>query len=301
MKIGLQIPNLTFQGGPGRLGPTLARIARRADQAGLSSLWVMDHFFQIEYIGPAEMDMLEGYTTLGFLAAHTERIRLGTLVTGVTYRHPGILIKTVTTLDVLCGGRAWFGVGAAWFEREHRGLGVAYPPASERFERLEETLELGLKMWSDDNGPYRGKHYRLEETLCVPPPLSRPHPPIMIGGMGERKTLQLVARYAQACNLFEFAGPAVLRQKLAILREHCRAQGRNYDEIEKTTLGSFNVSRDGAANTRTPDRFLKDLRALGELGIGHAIYSLPRVEEPEQLELFLELAERASQVEVGRR
>ncbi len=187
MRIGLQLPNLTFPGGPPKLAGTLAEIARTADGTGFFSLWMMDHFFQIEPVGPADMEMLEGYSALGYFAGITSRVRLGTLVTGVTYRNPGILVKTVTTLDVLSGGRAYLGVGGAWFEREHQGLGVPFPPIGERFERLEETLRIAKQMWSNEVGAFEGKHYRLAETLNVPQPLARPHPPILIGGAGEKK------------------------------------------------------------------------------------------------------------------
>src|SRR5437588_8652543 len=223
MKLGLQIPSLTWPGGPAEIGPTLTEIARTADSAGYDSIWVMDHFFQIRGVGAAEEPMLEAYTTLGVLAAHTQHARLGTLVTGVTYRYPGILAKIVTTLDVLSGGRAWLGIGAAWNEEEHVGLGVPFPPLAERFERLEEALRICLQMWSDDDGPFEGKHYKLARTLNSPQALTRPHPPILIGGGGERKTLRLVARYADACNLF--AGPDELPHKLDVLRRHCEEVG----------------------------------------------------------------------------
>lgn len=267
MRLGLQVANLTFPGGAAKLGSDLAQIAVKAEDAGFDSLWVMDHFFQIEFIGKAEMDMLEGYTTLGYFAGLTKKIKLGTMVTGVTYRYPGILVKTVTTLDVLSGGRAYLGIGAAWFEREHKGLGVPYPAVSERFERLEETLQIARQMWSDNNGAYKGKHYQLAETLCVPQPLSKPHPPILIGGMGEKKTLRLVAQYAQACNLFQFAGAKVLKQKLDVLKQHCQDVGTDYAKIEKTTLGSL--------DPKNPARFLEELHELKEIGIDAALFGLP--------------------------
>src|SRR4051812_24256603 len=206
MRIGLQIPSFTWPDGPAGIGPKLAEIGKTADEAGFASIWVMDHFFQIEYIGPAEDPMLEGYSALSYLAGVTERAKLGTLVTGVIYRYPGILVKTATTLDVLSGGRAYLGIGAAWNQQESIGLGVPFPSVSERFERLEETLQIAKQMWSSNNGPYEGKHYQLAETLCSPQPLSKPHLPIMIGGTGEKKTLRLVAQYADACNLFASMG-----------------------------------------------------------------------------------------------
>src|SRR5689334_4500208 len=225
MRIGLQIPDFTWPGGPAELGGELATVARTADEAGFEFLAVMDHFFQIPVIGPPEQDMLEAYTTLGFLAAHTSRTKLITVVTGVAYRHPGVLAKMISTLDVLSGGRAWLGIGAAWNEQEARGLGVPFPGLAERFERLEETLRICLHMWAGDESPFEGKHFRLEHPLNVPAPLTKPHPPIMIGGGGERKTLRLVARYADACNLFD---TPQLEHKLQVLREHCERVGRDY-------------------------------------------------------------------------
>lgn len=232
--VSMTIANFVLPGGAPELGARLGQAAARGEAAGLSSIWVMDHFFQIPNFGPAETDMLEGYTVLAFLAAHTRRVRLGTLVTGVTYRHPGILIKAVTSLDVLSGGRAWLGLGAAWYEREHKGLGVPFPPLGERFERLEETLQIALQMWSTNNGAYSGRYYPLQETLCMPQPLSKPRLPIMIGGSGEKKTLRMVAQYADACNIFGDA--ATLRAKLAVLKAHCDRLGRDYDAIDKTIL-----------------------------------------------------------------
>jgi len=242
VKIGLQIPDFTWPGGPSRLGADLAGVARTADDAGFEFLAVMDHFFQIQSVGPADREMLEAYTTLGYLAANTTRAKLLTLVTGVTYRYPGILAKIITTLDVLSGGRAWLGIGAAWNEEESRGLGITFPPVAERFERLEETLQICLQMWRGDETPYQGKHYQLERPLNSPQALSKPHPPIMIGGGGERKTLRFVAKYAQACNLFP--GPDLAR-KLDVLRAHCEAEGRDYDEIIKTCYFIFDVGDKG--------------------------------------------------------
>lgn len=234
VKFGLQIPWFSWPGSPDNHRQVLADVARTAEDAGFHSLWVMDHFFQLPMIGEADLNMHESYTTLGYLAGVTERITLGTLVTGITYRHPGILVKQVTTLDVLSGGRAWFAVGAAWFEREHLGLGVPFPPVSERFERLEEAIQIALQMWSDDNGPYKGKHYTLDETICSPPTAQRPRPPIMIGGGGERKTLRLVAKYADACNV---AGNVQeITHKFEVLKRHCDDVGRAYGEIERTIM-----------------------------------------------------------------
>ncbi len=279
LKIGLQIPNFTWAGGQESLGADLATIVRTADQAGFDSISVMDHFFQIRSIGPPDREMLEGYATLAFIAAHTSRTKLMTMVTGVTYRHPGILAKTVTTLDVVSGGRAWLGIGAAWNEQEHRGLGVPFPPLAERFERLEETIQICLRMWSDDEAPFHGRHYRLERPLNSPQSLSRPHPPILIGGGGERKTLRLVARYADACNLF--MSPQI-PHKLDVLKRHCEAEGRDYGTIEKTSLGSFDVGEGGAK----VGRLIGQLRWLSSMGIETAIGSVKGVERIEPLEVI---------------
>lgn len=287
MKIGLQVPNFTWPDGPAGISHTLAEIARTADDAGFASLWVMDHFFQIGNpersmgLGPAEDEMLEAYSTLAYLAALTKTIRLGTMVTGVVYRHPGILAKTVSTLDVLSNGRANLGIGAAWFERESKGLGVPFPPVAERFERLEETLQIVKQMWSENNGPYHGKHYQLAETLNNPQPLSKPHPPILIGGGGEKKTLRLVAQYADACNLFVFGGADAVKAKLDVLKQHCDKLGRNDDEIEKTGLGVAFLQ----GPTSVAD-FIEQCRKLSDIGIQQLIISIPNVHEITPLEIF---------------
>jgi F420-dependent oxidoreductase-like protein len=275
MRLGLQIPSFTWPGGPAALAARLRAIAQAADEGGFASLWVMDHFFQIPPVGPAEQEMLEGYSALAFLAAATRRVTLGTLVTGVTYRHPGLLVKTVSSLDVLSGGRAVLGIGAAWFEREHAGLGVPFPPLAERFERLEEALRIAKQMWSGRVAPFEGRHYRLAETLCVPQPLRRPHPPILIGGMGERKTLRLVARYADACNLFAHVGAAEVGRKLEVLRRHCDAERRDYDAIERSTLGTANL----APGAHSPADVIRECRELARVGVQHAIVNLPNVHE----------------------
>ena len=274
MKLGLQIPYFTWPGGPPDVARKLGEIVRSAEAAGYDSIWVMDHHFQIPMVGPAEMDMLEAYTTLGFIAGQTSRVGLGTMITGVTYRHPGILIKEVTTLDVLSGGRAWLGVGAAWFEREHLGLGVPFPPLKERFERLEEALQIANQMWSDDNnGPYEGKHYRLAETINVPQALQKPRPRIMVGGGGEKKTLRLVAKYADACNI-PGMDPGAVQHKLDILRQHCEREGRNYDDIEKTVITVMNVGRDGSQ----AGELVEQLGLLREAGAQAALGALIGVE-----------------------
>jgi F420-dependent oxidoreductase-like protein len=288
MKIGLQIPNFTWPSGPADIHKTLAQIAHTADDAGFASLWVMDHFFQIgglerrSSLGPAEDEMLEAYTTLGYLAGLTKKATLGALVTGVIYRHPGLLVKTVTTLDVLSGGRAYFGIGAAWNERESRGLGVPFPPIKERFERLEETLQIASQMWSPNNGPYGGKYFQLAETLCSPQPIRKPHPPIMIGGMGEKKTLRLVAQYGDACNLFAGMGSDAVRTKLDVLKRHCEKLGRDYNEIEKTILGTAHL----ASGKQSAKDVIEECRGLAALGIRHAIFNMPNVHEIAPLEIF---------------
>jgi F420-dependent oxidoreductase-like protein len=240
MKLGVHLVNFGLPGGTAAIGATLANIGRSAEDAGVANLSAMDHYLQMGGMGIGGVDapMLEGYTTLGYLAAHTRTVRLQLLVTGVTYRHPGLLAKIVTTLDVLSGGRAVLGLGAAWYEREHAAYGVPFPPLKERFERLEETLQIVRQMWSDNDGPFRGKHYELAETISSPQPLSTPHPPIMIGGAGEKKTLRLVAKYADATNLFAGpqSGPAQIQAKLDVLAEHCEREGSDFDRIRKTIL-----------------------------------------------------------------
>jgi F420-dependent oxidoreductase-like protein len=234
MKIGLQIPVFTTPAGPLRLGADLAAVARTADEGGFQFIALMDHFFQLRDIGRPEQEMLEAYTTLGYLAACTSRAKLLTLVTGTIYRNPGILAKMVTTLDVLSGGRAWLGIGAGWYEEEAIGLGIPFPPTAERFERLEETLRICLQMWRGDESPFAGAHYQLARPLNSPQSLTRPHPPVMIGGGGERKTLRLVARYADACNIM--GGPEVIAPKLDVLRRHCDDVGRDPHDIEVTAM-----------------------------------------------------------------
>lgn len=279
MRLGLHIPDFTWPAGPARLGPDLAAVARTADDAGFDRLSVMDHVWQIPNVGPPEHEMLEAYTTLGFLAAHTQRVKLLTLVTGVVYRSPGLLAKMVTTLDVLSGGRAWLGIGAAWNEEESEGLGLFFPPLAERYERLEEALQICLQMWSDRDTSFEGRQYHLGRTLNSPQSLTRPHPPILIGGSGERKTLRLVARYAQACNLFN--GPD-LEHKLDVLRQHCDHEGRPYEDVEKTVVYRFDVGTRGERAQEIVD----DLGRLAELGIQVAHGSLARVWEPQSLEVL---------------
>ncbi len=281
MHLGLHLSDFTWPGGPSTLAADLTRVAVAAEDAGFAKLSVMDHVWQIRGIGPPEHDMLEAYTTLGYLAARTSRIELLAWVSAVVYREPGLLAKAVTTLDVLSEGRAWLGIGAAWFEQEAHGLGLPFPSTAERFERLEEALEICLQMWSGSDAPYKGRHYQLERTLNVPAALRRPHPPIMIGGSGERKTLRLVARFAQACNLFNAPD---IEHKLDVLRGHCADVGRDYDEIEKTVIGPLDPGADGE-NT---DTLLADLRRLANLGITHYHGSVPNVATLRPLELLAE-------------
>lgn len=287
MRLGLQVPNFTWPNGQANLGDTFGLIAQRAERAGLYSLWVMDHFFQIPNVGPVENEMLEGWSALAFAAGRTNRIKLGTMVTGVTYRYPGILVKTATTLDVLSHGRAYLGIGAAWNEQEHRGLGVPFPPLKESFERLEETLQIALQMWSGNEEAFNGKHYQLERPLSSPQPVQKPHPPVLIGGTGERKTLRLVAQYADACNIFARIGKDELQRKLQILREHCEAIGRPYEQIEKTTLDSLKITRNGGGDAITPAQAIDRFAELAALGIDQAIFSLRNVSDLEPFDLLM--------------
>ena len=282
MKLGIQVSDFTWPDAPRSIGPTFARIARDADQVGLSSLWVMDHFFQIGVNGPPEHEMLEGYAALAFAAGVTERITLGTLVTGVTYRHPGILVKTVTTLDVLSGGRAWLGIGAAWNEWEHRGLGVPFASTRERFERLEETLQIAQQMWAGDESPFEARHYHLERPLNSPAALSTPHPRILVGGIGEKKTLRLVAQYADACNVFDM-GPDKVQAKYDVIRRHCEAVGRDYDDIEKTVLSRVDFGLE------SDESIVDRVGRLRDIGTEHVIFGVARVWEPDSLVRFAAL------------
>jgi F420-dependent oxidoreductase-like protein len=273
MHLAAHLPQFTVADGPAAIADELRRVGAAAETVGLSDLSVMDHWFQMDAMWPVTDPMLEGYSTLAFLAAHTEAVRLGLLVTGVTYRHPGLLAKTVTTLDVLSGGRAQLGIGAAWYEREHKGLGVPFPPTAERFERLEEAIQVCLQMWDpDDDGPYEGRHYQLAETLCVPAPLSRPRPPILIGGSGERKTLRLVAQYADACNLFAGTPDDVVRL-LDVLRRHGEDVGRDTSEVHVTTLYG------GSALGQDLDTFVEEVAAFGKVGV-ETVYVMPPGDRP---------------------
>ncbi|MCF7547781.1 LLM class F420-dependent oxidoreductase [Pseudonocardia sp. WMMC193] len=275
MKLGVHIADFTYPSGPAGLADDLTRIAVAAEEEGFARVSVMDHVFQIGPVGPIENDMLEAYTALGYLAARTERVQLLAWVTAVTYRDPGLLAKIVTTLDVLSKGRAMLGIGAAWNEEESTGLGLFFPPTKERFERLEETLQICLQMWGEDEGPYRGTHYSLDRTMNSPQALSRPHPPILIGGGGEQKTLRLVAQYAQACNLF--AGPE-LSHKLDVLKQRCDEVGRDYAEIEKTVMYRFDATN--------PSGIVEDLKGLAKLGVQHVHGMIANVHEIEPLRVL---------------
>ena len=270
MKLGLQIPSFTWPGGAEAIASILIRIAKTADEAGFASLWVMDHFFQIQFVGKPEEPMLEGYSVLNFLAGQTEKVRLGTMVTGVVYRYPGLLIKTVTTLDVLSGGRAYLGIGAAWNEEEALGLGIPFPPLKERFDQLEDALKIAHQMWKGDETLFTGTHTQMERPINSPQAISQPHPPILIGGSGEKKTLRLVAQYADSCNLFARAGEDTLRQKLDILRRHCDDFHRPYSQIEKTVLSSY---------MGDPKEFIEHCQMLSRLGISHVIVNIPNIHE----------------------
>ena len=283
MKLGLQVVQFNWPGSPANIGSTLAAIGKTADSAGFDSLWVMDHYFQMDMpqmgLHPQE-PMLEGYSALSFLAAATERVRLGTMVTGVNYRYPGHLLKSVSNLDVLSGGRAYLGIGAGWYEREAKGLGFPFPPLKDRFEMLEEMLQIVKQAWSGDFSAYNGRHYQLAEPMNNPQPLTRPHPPILIGGGGEKKTLRLVAQYADACNLFAFMGVEGLKHKLNVLRQHCDDVARDYAEIDKTALGQVNLGQGGMSAADV----IGFCRALAGAGIDTYIFSVANVQELWQLE-----------------
>jgi len=279
VKLGLQIASFTWPGGAAQIGPTLGRVVRAADDAGFDSIWVMDHFFQIRSVGAATEPMLEGYTALGFMAANSSRARLGLMVGGVHYRLPGLWAKATTTLDVLSGGRAWLGIGAAWNEEESRGLGFPFPPLGERFELLEDTLRFVHDMWQGERGtqkPFEGKHVRATRLLNSPQALSRPHPPILVGGGGERKTLRLVAQYADACNVF--GTPPMLQRKFEILRQHCADVGRDPEQIERTTLQVVNLKAE------TPAQVVDRFGELGDAGAQHVIIGVHDVHDVSNIE-----------------
>jgi F420-dependent oxidoreductase-like protein len=271
MRVSINLTNYSWPNSPQRLGPELARLVGAADQAGLDTVWVGDHLLQADPTAPPDdTEMLEAYTTLGFLAAHTRRIRLGTMVTGVTYRPPALLVKAVTTLDVLSGGRAWLGIGAGYQQDEAKAMGLPLPPVTERFQRLEETLEIATRMWAGDDTPFEGKHYRLQRPVGSPPPIQRPHPPVLVGGTGERKTLRLVARYADACNLFDIPdGGRTVTHKLEVLARHCDQLGRPFAAIEKTLSTRLEAGE-------STEGFVARCVAAAALGIQHVVVITPR-------------------------
>lgn len=295
MKIGLQIVQFKWPGSPENIGKKLAEIGKTADEFGFDSIWTMDHLFQIDtaQLGLSPQDpMLDGYTALSYLAAVTKRARLGTMVTGVVYRHPGHLIKIVSNLDVLSCGRAYLGIGAAWYEREAVGLGLPFPPLKERIERLEETVQIAKQMWSGEVKPFKGRHYQLAEPINNPLPLSKPHPPILVGGSGEKKTLRLVAQYADACNLFAFGDELARKlnfgskdevvRKLDVLKRHCDDIGRPYNEIERTALGMINLGTGGVSVSDV----IAMCRGLADIGIQHFIFSMPNDHEITPIEVI---------------
>jgi F420-dependent oxidoreductase-like protein len=288
MKFGLQIYSFTWPGGPEAIGPTLARAVRTADDAGFDSIWVMDHFWQIGGPGSELEPMLEGWTTLGFMAANSQRARLGLMVGGVHYRNPGLWVKAATTLDVLSGGRAWLGIGAGWNQAESEGLGFPFPPLGERFEQLEDTLRIAHGMWQDERGSeedFQGRRFHASRLLNVPQSISRPRVPIMIGGGGEKRTLRLVAEYADASNLF--GGPEQLMPKYAILAEHCVAVGRDFAEIERSNLQGVALTDRGAAWGRqqeSPDQLVERFGRLAEAGVQHVILSVGDADDADALE-----------------
>ena len=297
MKLGLQVSRFSFDGAPASTGATWRTIARDADRAGLASLWVMDHWFQMAMAGDPAEDMLEAYTTLAHAAAVTERIELGTLVTGATYRHPGLLVKTVTTLDVLSGGRAWLGIGAGWYEEEHTGLGVPFPSTRERFELLEDTLQLAHRMFADDDRPFAGRVVSADRPLNHPQPVRRP--PIMVGGGGERRPLRLVAQYADACNLFDTGlGPEGIPHKLDVLRGHCEDVGRPYDEISTTCLARLTMDTgsplpDGVVG-HSVEHAVERIGRLGEAGIDHVVCSMANPTDPAVYDLVAEVVRQVA-------
>ena len=288
MKFGLQVSSFTFPGDNRDIAPTLERVVRTADAVGFDSIWVMDHLFQIRSVGAADEPMLEGWTALGFIAAHTQRARIGLMVGGIHYRHPGIWVKAATTLVVLSGGRAWLGLGAAWNEEESRGLGFDFPPLGTRFEMLEDTLRIAHDMFEaplGSQGGLRGTHYQPTRLLNSPQSISRPRVPIMIGGGGEQKTLRMVAQYADAANVF--GGPERIHHKWQVLREHCERLGRPYEEIERSTLqGAVRINRDGSGGAASPQQLIDHYGELADAGAQHILFSLREAYDTEQLELL---------------
>jgi F420-dependent oxidoreductase-like protein len=283
MHIGLQIPSFKYPGGTAAIRPKLKEIVTTAEETGFYSLWVMDHYYQIKGLfGEAYNDpMMEAYTTLGYFAGLTEKAYLGAMVTGVIYRHPSVLMKMVNTLDILSGGRAYLGIGAAWYEDEAKGFGIPYPSTSERFEQLEDNLQLAKALWASDETSFQGQHISAPAITNNPRPLSSPHPRIMIGGMGPKKTLRMVAQYADACNIFERAGTEKMQKALDALKGHCEKLGRDYATVEKTSLGTVHLS-----GKDTVDSVLSRIKKLSEMGFSHAIFNMPDVYTITPLETF---------------
>lgn len=279
MRISMQLPYFKYP----NIADTVADIAQTAEAAGMYSFWVMDHFFQLggEFLGPAEDEMLEAYTTLGYLAGVTSTIKLGALVTGAIYRNPGLLVKAVTTLDVLSKGRVYFGIGAGWYEREAVAFQFPFDNWTVRFEKLEDALQIAHQMWSDNDGEFEGKQFRMKETLSNPQPISQPHPPILLGGMGEKKTLRYVAQYGDACNLFLGAGMDVIEHKLGVLKGHCEDVGRDYDDLERTTLGTAFMG-----DYDTPEKIVEACKKLADIGITHTIWNMPDAQSLDNVKAF---------------
>jgi F420-dependent oxidoreductase-like protein len=260
MRLSIGVTDFSW---PDNAAEELAGIAVAADDAGLDTLWVADHLLQADPHSTPDSAMLEAYTTLGFLAARTSRIGLGTMVSAVTFRPPALLIKAVTTLDVLSGGRARFGIGTGHHDGEARAMGLPFPPVGERFERMEETIRLALRMWAGDDSAFEGEHYHLERPIGIPLPVRRPR--VLIGGAGERKTLRLVARYADACNVFDIPdGGKTVRHKLSVLARHCEDVGRPYGEIEKTISTRLEPGE-------SAESFARRCGEFAEWGIDHAV------------------------------
>jgi F420-dependent oxidoreductase-like protein len=283
VKIGLQIPSFKYPGGTAAIRPTLKEIVTAAEAAGFYSLWVMDHYYQIKGLfGEAYTDpMMESYTTLGYFAGLTEKVYLGVLVTGVIYRHPSVLMKMVNTLDILSGGRAYLGIGAAWYEEEAKGFGIPYPSTAARFDQLEDNLQLALALWDGDEAAFAGRQFSAPKITNNPRPLSKPHPRIMIGGMGLKKTMRMVAQYADACNLFEGAGIGNMQKALEALKAHCAELGRAYNTVEKTSLGTVHLS-----GVDTAAGVIRRIKGLAEMGFTQAIFNMPDVYKITPLETF---------------
>jgi F420-dependent oxidoreductase-like protein len=283
MHIGLQIPSFKYPGGTSAIRPTLKEIVTTAEEAGFYSLWVMDHYYQIKGLfGEAYTDpMMEAYTTLGYFAGLTEKAYLGVLVTGVIYRHPAVLMKMVNTLDILSGGRAYFGIGAAWYEEEAKGNGIPYPSTSDRFEQLEDSLKLAKALWACDEISFEGRQFSAPAITNNPRPLSMPHPRIMIGGTGPNKTLRMVAQHADACNIGDWVGKANMQKALDTLKEHCESLGRDYDSIEKTSLCTVHLS-----GKDTIDSVIGQIKKLADMGFTHTIFNMSDVYKITPLETF---------------